>query len=687
MSIAEGHFRLYTHITPALKAGDYRFTSSQQLTATGPDGALRAADLPVQELQTYVRVDAPRYLLPPDQALSTYPPAGTEGAYGSRLPQVVIKRRTLPWERAVDGGDAGTPWLALVVFAESEASVLSNVPVAECVTPGVVLDGVPDVEKGACLEIRSSRIAQIMPTRMDVPLLAHAREVNINDTELMMGDDDGFLAVVIANRLPLAALDTHGNQTPVKYHAVLVSLEGKGQFGQLPEKAPPHAIATGHAVFDTSVVEYTAAEYDHHVMESTYAGTTFPGAGAGGGLPEIGGGPHAAAAAGSLEPSAYLTTFTKHATAPANEGTSTWTGAAYTGSLHQAAEAGYQAYVSGAALAALDPLVRFPVLLHWTFTTMGNETFEELMRNADSGLLGTRGTNPVVPQGRPPLEVVETGHVGLDHRTLRGDLVRAWYRGPLLPHPPDEASPRLPLAHSGDQLRVVIPDGREDLSLASAFEIGRLLALSQPSMVASLMRWRQGGYQAARLGALWDGPLGDLGLELEGVTLAPDRLLGVAFARGIARAMATRPDDVLGDPLPIFTSGTPMGFAGAALDLVATGFGLQLAAGQPLTGLLRTLQDTSVPRVPLPDFGTVAGVRAVADALGRDAGVSLIQYAAGALSAQVMTRAGGGLGAAPPGAGGGLGGVFGGIPVGGPHADGPDALDEALRGRDAEETP
>jgi len=681
MSIAEGHFRLYTHITPALKAGDYRFTSSQQLTATGPDGALGAADLPVQELQTHVHVDAPRYLLPPDQVLSTYPPAGTEGAYGARLPQVVIKRRTLPWERAVDGGDAGTPWLALVVFAEGEASVLPNVPVAECVTPGVVLDGVPDVEKGACLEIRSSRIAQIMPTRMDVPLLAHAREVNINDTELMMGDDDGFLAVVIANRLPLAALDTDGNETPVKYHAVLVSLEGKGQFGRLLEKAPPHAVSTVHAVFDTSAVEYTAAEYDHHVMESTYAGTTFPGAG--GSPPGTGGTPRAAAA-GRLEPSAYLTTFTRQATPPANEGTSTWTGAAYAGSLHQAAEAGYQAYVSGAALRAFDPLVRFPVLLHWTFTTVGSETFEELMRSADSGLLGTRGTNPVVPQGRPPLEVVETGHVGLDHRTLRGDLVRAWYRGPLLPHPPDETSPRLPLAHSSDQLRVVIPDGREDLSLAAAFEIGRLLALSQPSMVASLMRWRQGGYQAARLGALWGGPLGDL--ELEGVPLAPDRLLGVAFARGIARAMAARPGDVLGDPLPILTSGTPMRFDGAALALVAVGFGLQLDGSQSLTGLLRTLRDTSVPRMPLPDFGTAAGAAAVADALGRDAEVPLIQYTAGALSEQGMTRAGGGLGAARPGAGA-PSGVFGGIPVGRPPADGPDALDEALRGRDPEETP
>jgi hypothetical protein len=90
--------------------------------------------------------------------------------------------------------------------------------------------------------------------------------------------------------LPLAALDNDGNETPVKYHAVLVSLEGKGQFGQLLEKAPPHAISTGHAVFDTSVVEYTAAEYDHDVMESTYASTTFlgAGAGAGGGVPGLG---------------------------------------------------------------------------------------------------------------------------------------------------------------------------------------------------------------------------------------------------------------------------------------------------------------------------------------------------------------------------------------------------------------
>ena len=105
---------------------------------------------------------------------------------------------------------------------------------------------------------------------------------------------------------------------------------------------------------------------------------------------------------------------------------------------------------------------------------------------------------PTTAGTRRPLEVVETGHVGLDQRTRRGDPVRAWYRGPCWPTRRPRAERRgCPLAHTADQLRVVVPDGREDISLAAAFEIGRLLALSQPSMIAALMRWRQQGYQVA----------------------------------------------------------------------------------------------------------------------------------------------------------------------------------------------
>jgi hypothetical protein len=45
---------------------------------------------------------------------------------------------------------------------------------------------------------------------------------------------------------------------------------------------------------------------------------------------------------------------------------------------------------------------------------------------------------------------------------------------------------------------MMTPEGREDVSLAVAFETGRLLAMSQPSFVAALMRWRDEAFGAAR---------------------------------------------------------------------------------------------------------------------------------------------------------------------------------------------
>ena len=47
-------------------------------------------------------------------------------------------------------------------------------------------------------------VDKVFPTVEDLPLLVHVREVDLADTELANGDDDGWLAVVLANRLPLA---------------------------------------------------------------------------------------------------------------------------------------------------------------------------------------------------------------------------------------------------------------------------------------------------------------------------------------------------------------------------------------------------------------------------------------------------------------------------------------------------
>lgn len=552
MAVGEGTFRLYSRIAPAVKAGDYRFETSQQVVAqdaSDPPGEVGE----VAALRSHVRVRAPRYRLPPDQVLSTYPPATTIGNYGARLPQVVIKRRTLPWERGLDGQPDTTPWLALVIVTDDEATLLTNEPVASCVTSGVNLDGAADTELGDCLLIRQSQVDKVFPTELDVPLLAHAREVDINDTELMMGDDDGFLAVVIGNRLPVPGRDQAGTEAPITYTACLVNLEG--QFRRLLDSAPDPEPMTIRPVMQYAVV--TVAQADRHVMGIPPPGSELD-------------------VDGLVVPPGGLLA--------AGQSTVTTTKVRPPGGMPTFAESAGWARRAGAQVSAdreiggrvvdpmIDPPLRFPVLLHWRFTSYGAASFRSLMEGLDSGLIGTTPERSTQQAGRLPLEVVETGHVGLTHRTREGDVTRSWYRGPLTAHPRRADEPRLPLAHSADQLRVVVPDGREDIGLAAAFEVGRLLALSQPSIISSLLQWRRRAFATARRGVIAAQNAAELEVLLGEAVLA-DRA-GVGLARELARRIARSPEAFVGDPMLLTSPGRPTPVEGAVSAVLAGGLGL-----------------------------------------------------------------------------------------------------------------
>jgi len=613
MTIPEGFFQLYPNLVPPLPAGDYRFTTAQTLGADTAAGHLDTSALPVASLQTHVRVTSPRFQLPPDQVLSTYPPANTEGAYFKTLPQVVIKRRTLPWERTVDPenesthDEPGTPWLALVLVAPGEGELVVGAPVAECLTPGQTLVGDPDVAQGNYLRIRRSNVARVFPTQEDVEVLAHVRQVDLHDTELMMGDDDGWLAVVIGNRLPLPGRDAQGHEVPITYLACLVNLEG--QFDELPTNPPDPVFAVPYPVVLTESVLLHPAEADHVTMEDDLGAETWnthiqrahPGED----------GPLAAAATEPVlrKVEVAADTVAVHEVRPG------WVTATtgVTNGLYAEMAAGFSV-LSPAVVAALDSELRFPVLLHWKFTSTGEEDFEYLMRHLDSRLIGSEPSEPARSDGRLPLVVTETGHVELDQRTRHGDSVRAWYRGPLLPHPADTAAPRLELAHAADQLRAVVPDGHEDLSLAVAFEIGRLLALSQPSMVAALLRWRQHAFQVARRDTLFTGLLD--GVDLGGLLPEPNRSLGLQLGRGLIRRLQVAPEELLGNPAPALTPGTTMGFDGEPAVTVAKGLGLGAALEGGLADLRDALRTIAVPRVELPSVdkagakGVLGGLRA-----------------------------------------------------------------------------
>ena len=587
-----GHFVLHTSVLPPVTAGRHELVSDE--TGTPFD---------VQAERTQVTVSSPRYTMPPEQILSTFPPANAEGAFGDRLPQIVVERRTLPWERNPAGSTAvsTTPWLALVVVAESEASLSAPTPVEQCVTPGTsLLDPADrDVAEGLYLAVTETVVAKVFPTEEDLPLLVHVREVDVQDTELAGGDKDGWSAVVLANRVPV--YDEAGD-LPVRYLACLVNLEG--QLGALP---PPSLAVDFFASDPAQNWSVLATKQVHADQLAMGAGVSLAEA------PE--GGPRAASAGASGVRAGSLPEM----------------GAALDGTANARmtqAEAAWpvepRAAVAAAAVDpdaarlvrdtmglgfhlpiehyATEPVLRFPVLAHWSFTTTEGATFETLMQDLDVGLLGSLPVpDPSAPPRPPASTMVETGHVALNHQTRRGDATEAWYRGPLVPHPTDRDQPdaagRLPVAHASDQLRRVVPDGREDLSDAAAYEVGRLLALSQLSVVSALLHFRQEQFGAARVQALMDEVLPD------GLRPPRDEVLDLShlIGRGLVGQLAEDPRGTLGPSRPVADSGRPLGFATGLDELVAGGLGLDLGAieeASKTVGIAAALAATEVPLVP-----------------------------------------------------------------------------------------
>ncbi|MFL5937815.1 MAG: hypothetical protein ACJ76U_13365 [Gaiellaceae bacterium] len=597
-----GHFVLHSSILPPVTAGSYELVSDQ-------------IELPfdVQEEHTHVKVSSPRFTMPPDQILSTFPPANGEGAFGDKLPQIVLKRRTLPWERnpAEQVAVSTIPWLALVVVAEGEAQLSTPTPVEQCITPG---HSVPlleptdrDVAEGLYLAVTQTVLNKIFPTKDDVPLLVHVREVDVQDTELAAGDDDGWSAVVIANRLPV--YDT-ANDKPVRYLVCLVSLEC--QLEQLPKPSNAVDTFTFTLAQDWSILGVEASGNADHFVTGvgapasplTKVNPNAPALAAGAAeahsLPAIGAGLGAAAGAASHSSTAWTLGPTEAVASAAFDADAARV-------VRDTMGIGFRYPIERFAQ---EKTYRFPVLAHWSFTTSEGATFETLMQDLDDGLLGSL---PVPEPGAPPkpavTNLVETGHIELDHQTRRGDAAHAWYRGPFVPHPTDRdvrVDNRLPVAHSADQLRRIVPDGREDLAYAAAYEIGRLLALSQLSIVSALLRFRREQFGAGRVKYLLE-------------KIVPKELrpplddfydLSRLVSTGLVDNVAASPLKVVGPARPIADPGRPLKISGSLDTVVAEGLGLdltELRANAETVGMVAALAATDVPLVQLGEGPLVEG--------------------------------------------------------------------------------
>jgi hypothetical protein len=230
-----GSMYLYDDIQPATVDGLYKLTVSTDITwDTGSESA---------PIDRYLNIIGPRFSLDPTLVTNVYPPRNGQGAFQDAIPQVVISRRTLPWERAsglpapvvdpsLPAQNGQVPWVALLLFQDGEPySLLQNQHLVDVVgTAAFQRLGSPANVLCDAVEIDRGLLADILPTSHELRLLSHVRQVNVEDRELSAGSSDGFFSVVMSNRLPMPE---------TKYRACLVSLEQRSDLLQAVQNVPP----------------------------------------------------------------------------------------------------------------------------------------------------------------------------------------------------------------------------------------------------------------------------------------------------------------------------------------------------------------------------------------------------------------------------------------------------------------
>jgi hypothetical protein len=231
--LERGSIKFFQACLPPLLPGDYTVAVDQTVKEARPEPFRTELEFSIA---------GPRFSLNPADVYSVYPPANQSGEFGNTLPHIVLTRRTLPWERTMEGADPDEktpcPWLALLVLSRSDFPLGAELPkiqarkVEALFSPGKGIKGpnlmASDLKQyesvdDLCntIDLPKALFSSIVPAKADLPYLAHVREVDTGNKETASLKTEGCFSVVLANRFPETA-----ESEAARNMAVLVSLEG-----------------------------------------------------------------------------------------------------------------------------------------------------------------------------------------------------------------------------------------------------------------------------------------------------------------------------------------------------------------------------------------------------------------------------------------------------------------------------
>lgn len=398
LSLSPGSVRFYDNSLPPLRSGSYQIAVSQKIVDPKVKFTSELPKDPFTQNQSF-DVMGPRFRLDPLDVFSVYPPGNSTGEFGDLLPQIVLTRRTLPWERPLgESAPDNVPWLALLLLDEDEildgGDPQSNPTLGQTVeiqqavnlplngpilTAQVKLSSFePPEMKCRVIDLSPSVFTATLPKAAELALLAHCRQVETEHKEILGLEDEGWFSIVVGNRFP----NTNGRSI-----VHLVSLE--------------------------SLKDY---------------------------LPD-----------GSRSPASY-------------------------------------------------EKVRLVSLASWFFTARrARGNFASLMKNLGSDLLKMPVSEQARSAAQTPaqkmiLNALDSGYVPVKYGMRQGEKTTAWYRGPLLPVVAATDLARDPFTTS-DAAMIYDPEtGLFDLSFATAWQIGRLVALADKSFSLEMLKLQREGH-------------------------------------------------------------------------------------------------------------------------------------------------------------------------------------------------
>lgn len=203
MSTSTVKVQFIQHRQPPLDSGTYTVEVEQKVKTKQSD------KIPEQtfskELTFYV--DGHRFApLTPDVIYAVFPPAGNLGEYSNALPHIILKRGTLPWERTIKSTDPDLPWLALLLFQESEKPEPKTIKLKELkATSGntkfpefIYEAGQNDEDVVTVIDVPQNILEKILPPEKDLTLLASVNQITNEKNESLSEP----LATILGNRLP-----------------------------------------------------------------------------------------------------------------------------------------------------------------------------------------------------------------------------------------------------------------------------------------------------------------------------------------------------------------------------------------------------------------------------------------------------------------------------------------------------